>query len=120
MKEKIEVEERVKKSLKEKDKAEGIAHKTQEVVQKLYKAIPEVPIVVEDTMEEQVLKIDEVIKGFRVQIEDLQLWSIPGMPLEVQEGRERMATTTVTNIKKVEENCAKLYEESAQIWTELA
>jgi hypothetical protein len=67
----------VKKYLKEKDKVEGIVQKTQTTVQKLYKAIPEVPIVVEATMEEQVLKIGEVIKGFRVQIEDLKLWSMP-------------------------------------------
>jgi len=35
------------------------------------------------------------------------------MPLEVREGRERMVMTTVTNIKKIEEECAKLCEESA-------
>jgi hypothetical protein len=33
--------------------------------QKLYKTIPEVPIVVEAIMEEQVLNISEVIKGFK-------------------------------------------------------
>jgi translation initiation factor IF-2 len=57
LKDKTEAEERVRKSLKEKDEVETIAQKTQEVVQKLYKAIPEVPIVVEATMEEQVLNM---------------------------------------------------------------
>jgi hypothetical protein len=64
MKDKNEAKERVNKSLKEKDEDESIVQKTQAVVHKLYKEIPEVPIVVEATMEEQVLKINEVIKGF--------------------------------------------------------
>jgi hypothetical protein len=38
--------------------------KTQEIVQKLYKDIPKVPLVVEATMEEKVQMISEVIKGF--------------------------------------------------------
>jgi hypothetical protein len=49
--------ERVRKSLMEKDEAENIAHKIQPVFQKLYKAIPKVPIIVEATMEEKLLKI---------------------------------------------------------------
>jgi predicted transcriptional regulator len=57
MNNKYEAEERAKKSLKE-----NITHKTQAVFQKLYKSIPEVPIVVECTMEEKVLKIMDVIK----------------------------------------------------------
>jgi hypothetical protein len=32
---------------------------------KLYKQVPEVPLVIEATMEEQLLKIGEVMKGFR-------------------------------------------------------
>jgi hypothetical protein len=64
MKDKNQVEERVNKSIKEKDEAEILAHKTQAVIQKLYKAIMEVLIVVEATMEEQVLKIGKVVKGF--------------------------------------------------------
>jgi hypothetical protein len=79
-----------------------------------------VPIVVEATMEEQVLKIGEVIKGFPTRIEDLQLRSTPGTPPEEREGRERMTTlTTIANIKKVEEECTKICEESVQIWTDL-
>ena len=70
-KEKNEVEERTKKYLREKDEAESMAQKRQATIQKLYKEIPEVRIVVEDTMEEKVLKIGEVIKGFQSNIEDL-------------------------------------------------
>jgi hypothetical protein len=98
----------VKKSLKENDEVESIAQKTQATVQKLYKVIPKVPIVVGATMEEKVLNIDEFIKGFRSHIEYLQLCSALGMRLEVREGRERIVITTVTNIKKIEEECAKL------------
>jgi hypothetical protein len=38
---------------------------------------------------------------------------MPGTPPEVHEGRERMETTTVANIKKIEGECAKLCEENA-------
>jgi hypothetical protein len=55
---------RLGKSFKEKDESRSMAKKTQETVQKLYKEIPEVPLVVEVTMEEQVQMIGEVIKGF--------------------------------------------------------
>ena len=51
-KENNEAEERAKRYLKEKDKAEKMAQKNQEVIQKLYKEILEVPLVVEATMEE--------------------------------------------------------------------
>jgi hypothetical protein len=40
-KEKNEAEERARKSLKEKDEAESMAQKTQAVIQKLYKEMPE-------------------------------------------------------------------------------
>jgi len=49
----------------------------------LYKKVLEVPIVVEATMEEHVLNIDEVINDFQANIEGLQLEIIPRMPLEV-------------------------------------
>jgi exonuclease VII large subunit len=64
LKKKYEVEERVEMTVKEKDEVESMVKKTQATVQKLYKAIPEVPLVVEATMEEQVQMIGEVIKGF--------------------------------------------------------
>jgi hypothetical protein len=44
---------------------------------------------------------------------------MPGSPPEVREGRKRMTTTTVANIKKIEGECTKLCEENAQVWTEL-
>jgi hypothetical protein len=52
--------------VKQKDEAERMAKKTQATVQNLYKVIPEVPLVVEVTMEEQVHMIGEVIKGFMI------------------------------------------------------
>jgi hypothetical protein len=51
-KENNEAEEMAKKYLKENDEAESMMQKTQAVVKKLYKEIPEVMIVVEATMEE--------------------------------------------------------------------
>jgi cell fate (sporulation/competence/biofilm development) regulator YmcA (YheA/YmcA/DUF963 family) len=75
MKENNEAEERARKYLKEKDEAKIMAQKTQAAVQKLYKEIPEVPIVVEANMEEHLLKISEVIKYLCTRIEDLQFCS---------------------------------------------
>jgi hypothetical protein len=57
-------EERETKSQKEKDDADAMVQRTQAVVQKLYKQVPEVPLVVEATMEEQLLKIGDVMKRF--------------------------------------------------------
>jgi seryl-tRNA synthetase len=102
LKGKNKFEERVKKYLKEKDEVESITQKTQEVVQKIYKEILEVPIVIEATMEEHVLNIGEVIKGFRETIQDLQLMKMLGNPPEVYKCRERMEMTTVANINKIE------------------
>ena len=53
---------------------------TQEVVHKLHKELLEFPLVIEATMEEQLLKIGKVIKGFWEKIHDLQLRSIPEIP----------------------------------------
>jgi hypothetical protein len=49
-KENNEVEERDMKALKEKEEVESMEQKTQVVIQKLYKEMPEVLIVVEATM----------------------------------------------------------------------
>jgi hypothetical protein len=59
-------------------------------------------MVVEATMEEQVLKIREVIKVFRVHTRDLQFQNMPRMTPEVREGIKIMGTTTVSNIKMIE------------------
>jgi len=57
--------------MKEKDNAENMEHHIQMVFQNLYREILEAPIVVEVTMEEQVLNIGKVIKGLCTIIEDL-------------------------------------------------
>jgi hypothetical protein len=44
-------------------------------------------MVVEDTLEEQVSNIREVIKGFHTRIEDFQLRTTPGTPPEEREER---------------------------------
>jgi hypothetical protein len=119
LKEKNVVKEREKKALKEKDEAKKMAHRIQTVVQKLYKAISKVPTVVEAIMEEHVSRIDEVIKGLCTRIEDMQSRSTPGTLPEERAGRERSAMTAVANIKKLDKECAKLCEESVQIWTNI-
>jgi chromosome segregation ATPase len=65
MKNKEGAEERAMKALQEKEEVEAMVQKTQAIVQKLYKEVPEVPLVIEATMEEQLSKIGEVMKGFR-------------------------------------------------------
>jgi hypothetical protein len=44
---------------------------------------------------------------------------VPGTPPEVRAGRERKTMRAVPNIKKVDEECTKIYEESTHIWTDL-
>jgi hypothetical protein len=59
----------------------------QTVIQNIYKEIPKVPMVVEATMEEQVSRIGEVIKGF---LPRLKTWNhtMLGNPLEEKEKRK--------------------------------
>jgi len=89
------------------------------MLKKLYKSIHEVPIVVEATMEQKVIKMGEIIKGFQEYIQDLQLSNMPGTQLEMRKGRERMETTIVAKIKKIEGECAKLSEENVHVWKKL-
>jgi len=65
LKKKYVTEERFDIVVKEKDKVESMAKKTQATIQNLYTTILEVPLVVEATMEEQVQTIGEVIKGLQ-------------------------------------------------------
>jgi hypothetical protein len=44
---------------------------------------------------------------------------VPGIPSKVREGREIMVMIVVANIKKIEGEYAKLYEDSTHIWMEL-
>jgi hypothetical protein len=44
---------------------------------------------------------------------------MPSTPLEEMQQREKKMTT-MESIKNLEEECAKLYEESTQVWTQLA
>jgi chromosome segregation ATPase len=64
LKEKSEAEEKDEKALKEKDEAEKMAQWIQMVIQNLYKEIPEVPMVVEATMEEQSQESVKSLKDF--------------------------------------------------------
>jgi len=61
-------EERAMKAQKEKDDADTMVQRTRVVVQKLYKQVPEVPLVIEVTMEEQFLKTGDVMKRFWEQV----------------------------------------------------
>jgi type IV secretory pathway VirB4 component len=100
LKEKNEAEEKAEKALKEKEETEKMAQRIQMAILNIYKEIPEVPMVVEAIMKEQLSRINEAIKGFRTKIEDLQSRSMSGIPPE-----ERAE-------KNLDEKCAKLCEES--------
>jgi predicted nucleic acid-binding Zn-ribbon protein len=76
-------------------------------------------MVVEYTLEEQVSNIREFIKGFYTRIEDLESHTMPGTTPEEKEERERNLMTAVASIKRLEEECANLCEESTQIWTNM-
>jgi hypothetical protein len=87
--------------------------------QNLYKQVLEVPSVIEAKMEEWLLKIGEIMKGFRINIQDIQMNSTLGMPPEVHEGRLRMEMIAVAKIKKFEDECENFCEESVKVWEEL-
>jgi hypothetical protein len=74
----------------------------------LYKEILKVPIVVEATMEEQVSRVDNVIKRFHRRVKDLHLHTILGTTPEEWTRRERTMMIAVKNVKKLDEECAKL------------
>jgi hypothetical protein len=61
----------------------------------------------------------EFIKGFCTRIEELESHSTPRTPPEEKEQREITAITLVESIKRLDEECVKLCEESVQIWTNL-
>jgi hypothetical protein len=74
---------------------------------------------VDTPLEEQVSKISESIQGFCAKIVDLEAHTMPSTPPEEREQREKTTMTTMESIKSLEEECAKLYEESTQVWTQL-
>jgi hypothetical protein len=88
-------------------------------IQNIYKEIPEVPMVVQAIMEEQVSIIYEVIKGFHTNIEDLESCTMPGTPPEKKEQREMTTKTSVENIESLDQECTKLCDESTHIWMQL-
>jgi hypothetical protein len=76
-------------------------------------------MVVESTLEEQVSKVKEVIKGFHTRIKVLESRTTPRTPPKKKAQRERTVMTSVASIKSLKEECAKLCEETRQIWTNL-
>jgi len=76
-------------------------------------------MVVEATLEEQVSKIKEVIKGFSTRIKDLDSHITPRTPPKEKEHKERTSMTLVEIIKSLDEECVKLCEERMHIWTNM-
>jgi len=74
---------------------------------------------VDTPLDEKVMKINEVIQGFCMNIFDLEARTIPSMPPKEIQQREKTVVTTVESIKILEEECMKLYEERTQVWTQL-
>jgi hypothetical protein len=54
-----------------------------------------------------------------VKIVDLEARIMPSTPLEGREQREKIVMKIVESIKSLEKECAKLYKESTQVWTQL-
>jgi hypothetical protein len=52
-------------------------------------------------------------------INDLEAHQIPSTPPKEREQREKTVTMTVESIKSLEEECAKLYDKSTQVWMQL-
>jgi hypothetical protein len=82
----------------------------------VYNVILEVPIEVYAPLEDNFLKISKDIQGFHVNIVYLEVCTTPATPPKEMEQREKTVMMTVESIKILEE-CAKLYEESTQVWT---
>jgi uncharacterized protein (DUF3084 family) len=116
---KYEAEEKATKALKEKEEVKQMAQKVHATIQKLYKEVPEVPMVVEAMVEEQVVNISEAIKGLHMKITELEVRTTPGTPPEERAQRERTAQTTVEKIKILEHECINMCDEGTHIWTEL-
>jgi hypothetical protein len=103
----------------EQDEATQRTERVKQVVQGVYNIIPEIPREEDAPLEEHVTKISESIQGFHTNITDLEVRQIPSTPPEEREKREKKMTTTIENIKSMEAECAKLYEESMGVWTQL-
>jgi hypothetical protein len=88
-------------------------------IQKVYTIFLETPMEVDTPLEEQVSKIRKSIQGFHMKTIDLEAHTTPRMPPEEMKKREKTKTMQVESIKILEEECAKLYEESTQVWTQL-
>jgi hypothetical protein len=115
----LKLKNEAEKALKEKDEDEQMVKHIQMAIQKMYKEIPEVPIIVEATMEEHVSNIGEVIKGFRSKIEDFESHTVPRTPPEEREQRENLMHASFANIKILEQECTRMCDESIHIWTQL-
>jgi hypothetical protein len=73
LKEKKGIEEREMKSQKEKDDSRSYGTEDINHYPTVIQTSTQVPLVIEATMEEQLLNIGEVMKRFREKIKDLQL-----------------------------------------------
>jgi hypothetical protein len=111
--------EKVTKSLKEKEEVNRWHKKVHTAIQKLYKEVPEVSMVVEAMVEEQVVNISEAIKGLHMNITELEVCATPGTPLEERAQREWTVQTTVEKIKILEQECIKICDEGTHMWTEI-
>jgi hypothetical protein len=89
--EKSEVEGKVTRALKDKDEVEQMAQKVYTTLQKQYKEVPEVLMVVESTMEEKVGNISDDIKGLRTNTIDFEVHATPRKSPEERAQRERTA-----------------------------
>jgi hypothetical protein len=98
--------------LQEKDEAEKNIERVKQSIQKIYREILEIPVVIEATIEEQIKKTSEVIQGFCNRIRESGMRATPGTPTEEKEKREIKSITLFSSIKSLSEECVRLCEES--------
>jgi hypothetical protein len=103
----------------ERDEATQRIERLKHVIQGIYSNIPKVSTEVEDSLQEHVMMISEVIQGFHVNIIDLEACQTPSTLLKEREKIEKTVVTTVESIKRMGEECAKLYEERKKVWIDL-
>jgi hypothetical protein len=96
--------------LQEKDEAEKKVERVQQAIQKIYREILEIPMVIEATIKEHIYNISEVIKEFCNNIGELEARTTPGRPTEEKEQRDRTSITSVAIIKILGEECVRLCE----------
>jgi hypothetical protein len=105
--------------LKEKDEVERLTEKIQVTIQNLFKEVPEVPLVVEATVEEKVSKISTLSRDSRTRSPSWNCTHSTRDTTRRKRTKGKDNQTSVEKIKILEQECIKMCDEGTHIWTEL-